>query len=283
MTTGKTKFILCAAFLLSFALLTSLTTPSYGISNSNRAKEILDKTGDAFPPPSYGISNSERAKLILDKTDDMWRGTSSFGRFTMNIKTKHYERSLTMEGYSLGKDYSLIKILKPLKEKNTITLKSVNSIYTYLPKTDRTIRLTSSMMTSSWMGSHLTNDDLIKESRLSEDYDFDITDENKNTIEITLTPKEDAAIIWGKIVLTVRAKDYIPLTSKNYDEDMVLARITTFSNIQIMDKRLIPLTLKVVPTDKENEYTEFNYELLDFDINIDEDFFSLTNLKARTR
>lgn len=236
-----------------------------------------------LPANSLPVSNSERAKKILDITDDMWRGSSSFGRFTMNIKTKHYKRSLTMEGYSLGKDYSLIKILKPLKEKNTITLKSVNSIYTYLPKTDRTIRLTTSMMTSSWMGSHLTNDDLIKESRLSEDYDFDITKETDKIIELTLTPKEDAAVIWGKIVLTVTAKDYIPVTSENFDEDMVLARITTFSNVKMMDSRLIPLTLKVVPTDKENEYTEFTYDKLDFDIDINEDFFSLTNLKSKSR
>lgn len=81
---------------------------------------------------------------------------------------------MTLESWSKGKEMSLTKVLKPLREKGTITLKSGNHIYTYLPKTDRTIRL-SSMMMGAWMGSHLTNDDLVKESRLEDDFDTEIT------------------------------------------------------------------------------------------------------------
>ncbi len=122
---------------------------------------------------------TEWAKEILRKIDDLWRGDSSHGILTMKVQTKNYTRTLRMEGWSKGKENSLVKIISPLKERGTATLKSDSTIYTYLPKTDRTIRLTSGMMMGSWMGSHFTNDDLVKDSRLEDDFDPTISFEGE--------------------------------------------------------------------------------------------------------
>ena len=78
----------------------------------------------------------QRAKRILREIDDLWRGESSYGRFTMHVKTRHYSRSLQMEGWSKGTEKTLMRILKPLKEKGTATLKSGKTIYSYLPRTE---------------------------------------------------------------------------------------------------------------------------------------------------
>lgn len=226
-----------------------------------------------------------RAYQILEKVDDLWRSTSSQGTISMRVKTKHYTRSLRMESWSKGKEKSLVRIISPLKEKGTVSLKSGNTMYTYLPKTDRTIRLTSSMMLGSWMGSHFTNDDLVKESRLSEDYDPAITFEGERDglaiIDFALLPKPDAPVVWGKIVITVRASDHVPLVSLYYDEDMILARTLTFDKIEEMGGRLVPAVLRMVPTDKPEEYTELIYEDILFDIDITDSFFSLMQLRRK--
>ena len=235
---------------------------------------------------SFGQENSgarQRAKEILRQLDDMWRGTSSHSILTMHIKTSHYSRTMRLEGWSLGKEKSLVRVLSPLKEKGTATLKSGNNIYTYLPKTDRTIRLTSGMMMGSWMGSHFTNDDLVKESRMEDDYDPTISFEGKRDgqeiIEFTLTPKPDAAVVWGKIVAIVLSNEYIPLQYYYYDEDMNVARTIHFSKVEQLAGRLRPKVMKVVPADKPNEYTELIYEDLELGVKIKENFFSLAQLK----
>ena len=219
----------------------------------------------------------ERAKKILRQVDDMWRGKSSRVNFSMRVKTANYERSLTMEGWSKGKEKTLMRIIAPLKEKGTVTLKSGSNIYTYLPKTDRTIRLTSGMMMGSWMGSHFTNDDLVKESRMEEDYDPEITFEGKRDgleiIEFTLIPKENAAVVWGKKIVTVRAKSHIPIVEFYYDEDMQLVRTISFSDIKMLGGRSIASVLRVVPQDKPGEQTELVYNEMEFDINLKDSFF----------
>ncbi|MDH5485320.1 MAG: outer membrane lipoprotein-sorting protein, partial [Gammaproteobacteria bacterium] len=144
-------------------------------------------------PQNLATDNSQRANQILRQIDDMWRGDSSYAVIHMRVKTAHYERNMTMHGWSKGTEKSLVRIVAPLKEKDTATLKSGNRIFTYLPKTDRTIRLTSGMMMGSWMGSHFTNDDLVKESRREEDFDalisFEGERDSRKIIEFSLIPK----------------------------------------------------------------------------------------------
>ncbi len=233
---------------------------------------------------AFAVDNdSGRAKKILREIDDLWRGDSSHGRFSMHVKTRHYTRSLQMEGWSKGTEQTLMRILKPLKEKGTATLKSGTTIYSYLPRTDRTIRLTSGMMMGSWMGSHFTNDDLVKESRMEEDYiptiSFEGLRDGKQVMIFELKPKAEAAVVWGKLELMVTKPDYLPVYEKFYDEDLKLARTMTFSDIKLLAGRQRPAVMRLTPADKPDEHTEFVYESLQFNVRLNDNFFSLANLK----
>lgn len=222
-------------------------------------------------------------KAILDKFDDLWRGESSESKMTMNIKTAHWERSLSMHGFSLGKDYSLVRVLKPLKERGTSTLKVEKEIYNYLPKTDRTIKITSAMMLGSWMGSHFTNDDLVKESRMADDYETHVSfhgeRDGQKVIELSSIPRPDAAVVWGKVIVQVREADWQPLKVTYYDEEGEAVREMTLSDHKKVSGRLLPLRMKMLPLDKPGEYTEVIYDELNFDAKLSKSFFSLNQLK----
>ncbi|EAU54113.1 outer membrane lipoprotein-sorting protein [Mariprofundus ferrooxydans] len=241
----------------------------------------------AMPSVQAAERNAEKSRTskILNTVDDLWRGSSSYAVVTMHVKTAHYTRTMRMEGWSKGKEKTLFRVLEPLREKGTVTLKSGNNIYTYLPKTDRTIRLTSGMMMGSWMGSHLTNDDLVKEARLEEDYDavisFEGLRDGRNIIEFTLTPKPEAPVVWGKLRLTILADGYTPLEERYYDEDMQLARTFIFSDMKMLAGRMRPATLRVLPADKPDEYTEFIYEQLKLNIPVSDAMFTKASLKRR--
>lgn len=212
----------------------------------------------------------------------MWRGESSRAKMTMKVETRNYRRNMMMEAWSKGRDFSLVRILFPLKEKGVATLKAGNEVYTYLPQTDRTIRLTSGMMMGSWMGSHFTNDDLVKESRLLEDYEaaitFDGVRNGRNETDFSLLPKPTAAVVWGKIEMTV-ADGLIPVTETYYDEDMKVARTMTFKDVKMFGGKLLPALLRMTPADKPGEYTEIFYESLTFGLGLDDSFFSINSLK----
>ena len=233
---------------------------------------------------------SEDAKIsseaILNHVDDLFRGNSSYATMTMKVVTRHYTREITLEGWTRGKDYSLIRVLSPLKEKGTATLKAGNNIWNYLPKVKRVIKIPSSMMGCSWMGSHFTNDDLIKESRMADDYEhsitFDGTREGVEMIDLELIPKPEAAVVWGKVVVSVRKKDLVPVKIDYYGERLDLERTMVFIDIREMGGRLLPSVLRINPADKPQEYTQIIYKEIAFDIELADSFFSLRTLQSGT-
>jgi outer membrane lipoprotein-sorting protein len=229
------------------------------------------------------ISSDQRAREIVDQIDQLLRGDSSRGTVTMQIVTEKWQRSLTMQIWSQGTQNSLIRIDKPKKEAGTATLKVGNNIWNYLPKVSRTIKIPSSMMMASWMGSHFTNDDLVKESRLIRDYFITISYEGERNgiavYEFTLTPKPDAAVVWGKVELEVRQEDLMPTWHRYYDEDDTLMRELTFSEYTLMGGQRVPARLVMQPHDKPGEQTVIIYNDLIFDTPIPADTFSLRNLE----
>jgi len=234
-------------------------------------------------PESHSAEYS--AKEILDKIDKMWRGESSRGTFSMQIKTAHWERNLRIKSWTKGLDYTLIRIEYPKKEKGVSTLKVKNNLWNYLPKIKRVIKVPSSLMMGRWMGSHFTNDDLVKESTLVNDYYHRITfegeREGQDVFEITLFPKEEAAVVWGKIIILMRKRDLIPLYEEFFDEKEKPVRKMIFSNVKKMGGRVLPTKMTVVPYDKPGEFTEVTYVDIAFDIEILDTFFSLRNLRMQ--
>ncbi|MBN1336097.1 MAG: outer membrane lipoprotein-sorting protein [Deltaproteobacteria bacterium] len=243
------------------------------------AISLLLVSGPAFPAGA----DEAKARELLDRTDDLHRGTSSHGTITMHVKTARYERRLTMEIWSRGEEASLVVIQAPPKEAGTATLMVGEDIWNYLPKVDRTMKVPASMRSGTWMGSHFTNDDLVKESRMADDYTFAITatpetDPQKHWV-IECIPKPDAAVVWGRVVVRIRASDELPVQVTYWDEKGALKRTMTFEDVRTIGGRTLPARMRLVPTDKPDEFTEVTYDALEFDVSIPESTFTLQALK----
>ena len=231
-------------------------------------------------PPS---AHPQSAREIIDQVDRLMRGESSIARFTMDIRTENWDRSLTLRAWSLGTEHALIRVETPQKEAGTATLRADREVWNYLPRVDRTIKVPSSMMMGSWMGSHFTNDDLVKESRLVDDYEIEIVFEGErdgaDIWEFVLVPLPEAPVVWGKIRYEVRKEDLMPTWARYYDESDEIVRTMTFTEVRLMGSRLVPMVMTIEPADKPEETTVVRYHELEFDVGLDEDFFSLRNLR----
>jgi len=230
--------------------------------------------------PAPGASAAE----IVDFVDRLLRGESSRGEMTMEVRTENWSRTMSMRVLSLGTEYALVRVLEPKKDAGTATLKSGDEIWNYLPKVDRTIKIPPSLMSASWMGSHFTNDDLVKESRLVEDYEISIAFEGERdgaeVWEFDLVPKPEAPVVWGRIHYQVRKQDLMPTWARYYDEDDALQRTLAFDDYRAFDGRLVPARMRMEPEDEPGEYTEVRYDELAFGVRLTPDDFSLRRLRS---
>jgi hypothetical protein len=228
-------------------------------------------------------ADEPEARKIVDRVARLFSSTSSIATVRMQISTENWQRDLLMNIWSLGAEKVLVRLESPPEEAGTVTLKVGSNIWYLLPRTQRKIKMPPAMTMTSWMGSHFTLDDLVKESNLASDYfiqtSFTGTRDRVAVGEYTLTPKPEAVVVWGKILLEIRQVDLMPTWQRYYDEEGKLVRELTFSDYKNLGGRLIPTRLVMRPVDKPGEHTTIIYEAIAFDVPIGEETFSLRTLE----
>lgn len=230
-----------------------------------------------------GTLFSQSAKEIVEKANDKMQGESNIAEMTMRIIRPTWTREVSMKSWSKGTKYSLVLVTAPARDKGSAFLKRNTELWNWQPTIDRVIKMPPSMMMQSWMGSDFTNDDLVKESSVVEDYIHRIL---KDTVmngyqawKLELIPKEDAAVVWGKIEAYIDKDDYLQLLFKYYDEDGYLINTMVLSDVKEMGGRMIPSVLEMIPADNPDQKTVIVYRDIQFDMKIDELFFSIQNMK----
>ncbi|MFO8235226.1 MAG: outer membrane lipoprotein-sorting protein [Bacteroidales bacterium] len=233
---------------------------------------------------SDGYGQSLSPKEIMEKAEDQWQGEeSSITRMTMKIVRPTWERTIKMKSWVKGRNYALTLITAPANEKGQTFLKRNNEMWHWMPSIDRLIKLPPSMMSEGWMGSDYTNDDILKESSIVVDYEHSLIGEEEvnSTMcyKLELTPKEDAAVVWGKVLKWVSKNHFIQLKSEYYDEDGDLIRTEIVDSVTEMDGRMVPEYVEIIPAGEDKKKTVLILEDIKFNRNIQDDFFSQQNMK----
>ncbi|MCH8557968.1 MAG: outer membrane lipoprotein-sorting protein [Balneolia bacterium] len=227
-------------------------------------------------------SDQPDAREIIRIVDENMRGESSYSEMTMTIERPRYTREVSLRSWALGTDYSMILITAPSRDAGTTFLKRGNEIWNYVPNVDRTIKMPPSMMSQSWMGSDFTNDDLVRESSIVDDYTHEIIRteeyEGRDAWVIEMIPHEDAAVVWGKVLVWVCQQDNIQLRVENYDQSGELAQTMELDRIKELGGRMIPSRMTMIPADKDQQ-TVLEYKTLEFGIDEGEDFFTQRNMQ----
>ena len=232
----------------------------------------------AFLVPPVFAENDPKAVELLERMDNLYQQDSAHAILSMNIVTPDYERTLKLESWSLGLDYSLVRVLEPIKERGVSTLKRDNEMWNYLPKIRKVVKVPPSMMMGSWMGSDFTNDDLMRETSWVEEYTVTM-EESEELYQLTLTPKEQTVTVWGGMEVDIRKSDLLPVAQRYFDEDGTLMRVMEFSDVTDFDGVTLPATMSLTPMNKEGHVTRVTYEDLEFNVGLDESFFTLQNLR----
>jgi outer membrane lipoprotein-sorting protein len=240
-------------------------------------------TNCLFSAAVFG-QQSLTAKQIIEKADRNTQGESSISTMTMTIKRPTWERTVGFKNWAKGRQLALTLVTEPAKEKGQTFLKRGNDMWNYIPSISRLVKLPPSMMSQGWMGSDFTNDDILNETSLVQDYthEFSGTEdfEGSKCYKVSLIPLENSSIVWGKIVTWVSTNDFLFLKSEYYDENQALVRTETAGEIRKMDGRTIPTRLEIIPADEPQNRTIVLIKSMDFDVKIDDGFFSQQNMKS---
>lgn len=220
-------------------------------------------------------------QLVQDAMDH-WRGLSSEAEMSMTIHRPDWERTMTMHSWSQGDRLSLVRVIEPRKDAGNGTLLDGDNMWTYTPKINRIIKVPSSMMSQSWMGSDFSNKDIAKSTDIIDQYDHQLTAQEDvdghRFYTITSIPHEDAAVVWGKEVLIIR-DDYVLMEQQFWDQDGELVKSMKTLEVEVMDGRAVATVLRMGEVDKPDEWTEINTRSIRFNVDLPANTFTLSNLR----
>ena len=226
---------------------------------------------------------ADEAHDIMKKIDNNMRGQNVYMQMKMSITSMGHTRTMRMQTWAKGTKKSFVKTIYPPKDKGITFLSLDNQMWQYVPKIERIIKIPPSMMLQNWMGSDITNDDMVKQSSIVEDYEPKILKKEGTMVTMQLTPKEDAAVVWGKIISHIDISTYTSQKDIFYDEDGEEVRVFYYKDVKKYGKYYTPTYWRVEPVDKTGNFTEIILEEVKYDTEISEQYFRKSALKRFSR
>ena len=250
-------------------------------------KKTLLIAAAALAVPAFSAAAPARPDVreLLTKVDRLYRSSRSWSEIEMEVVTPDWKRTLSMDFWTEGLKKTFIRIGSPARDAGSATLRLGNEMWNYFPKINKVMKVPPSMMLGSWMGSDFTNDDLVRESTLIDDYTggyFEPAKPDPAFYYIRLKPKKDAVSLWAAIELTVRKDDLLPVREEYYDDKGRLQRTMEFSGTGDLGGRRMPKVMKMVPVSKPGHSTTIRYLRAEFDGELPADTFTLRNLQRNT-
>ena len=232
---------------------------------------------------AWAVEDAERdATSIVRDAINHWRGLSSYSDMSMVIHRPDWERTMTMRAWTKGEKQSLVRVMEPKKDRGNGTLTDDNNMWTFSPKVNRVIKIPSSMMGQSWMGSDFSNKDIARADDIVEQYDHTLIGTEQvdglAVHEIESIPHEEAAVVWGREVLRIR-EDHVVLEHRFYDQDDELVKSLESLEIAEMGGRTVARRQRMTKTDEPEEWTEIQINSVEYEIDIPDSMFTLSNLR----
>lgn len=221
----------------------------------------------------------QNATEIVKNADKKMRGNTMQADMVIRTIRPTWSRAMQCKTWMKGNNLAMILITAPAKDKGVVFLKRKKEVWTWVPTLERTVKLPPSMMGQNWMGTDFTNDDLVKESSVVEDYNHsmagDTLIQGRPCYLIKMIPKLEAAVVWSKVIICIDKKDFLELNCRFYDEDGKLINTMNSYDIKTMDDRIIPTRFEMIPADKGGQKTEMIYKTIHYNQLIDDSFFTV--------
>lgn len=235
---------------------------------------------------SAARAESVDALKLVTRTEQQSLGKTFQGRLKMTLERPEGARELEILSWTEGRDKAMVKVLRPPKDRGVANLRLEFNLWQYLPNVERVIKVPPSLMLQSWMGSDFTNDDLVKSSRLSRDYNLEFsgfeTVNGVKTAKITAHPKPDAPVVWGKLILWIDPAHAVLLQQDFFSENGEALKRLTGSNVRTFGTHTLAGRVKI-ETLKKKTSTVLEYVEAKFDQPIAASVFTQNFLKAPLR
>ncbi len=228
------------------------------------------------------VVSAQDAKTILAKVDQNMASKNRIFESSMIVHGMRANRTMTARSYSVGEQKSFTEYLSPVREQGTKMLKVGNQLWIYSPATDRTILISGQLLRQSVMGSDLSYEDMMEDSKLTDKYSAvntgtEVIDGRTcYVLELTAITTD---VNYFKRKTWIDTERFVPLKEELYAKSGQLLKRTILSGVKQVQGRWFPTIIMYKDMLKAGDGTEFRMTSIQFDQVIPDYIFSKAALK----
>ncbi len=228
------------------------------------------------------FSQNFTGKELLEKVDANMSSKNRIITSKMIVHGQRSSRTIEAKSWTEGDNKSFTEYLSPEREAGTKMLKLEDKLWMYSPSTDRTIQISGHMLRQSVMGSDLSYEDMMEDSKLTDKYDAKITgsetidDRPCWVVELTANTPD---IAYYSRKLWIDKDRFIPLKEELFAKSGTLLKRMEMKDVTRIEGRWYPKTILFKDVLKSGDGTEFISENIQFNQEIPDYIFSKASLK----
>ncbi|MGB2762811.1 MAG: outer membrane lipoprotein-sorting protein [Candidatus Aminicenantaceae bacterium] len=219
---------------------------------------------------------------ILKRVDANIGSDNKISVAEMTIHGRRGSRTIKSRSWLQGQDKSFTEYLAPAREAGTKMLKLGDQLWTYIPSTDRTIKISGHMMRQSVMGSDLSYEDMMEDPKLLKLYHANVIGEEVIldracwVLELTAKVKSTA---YHSRKIWVDKERYVSLREDRIARSGKLLKTFEVKEIRRIQNRWVPTHMIFKDVLKSGKGTEFVIEDIEFNASIPEHVFTKASLR----
>jgi outer membrane lipoprotein-sorting protein len=219
---------------------------------------------------------------ILRRVDANIGSDNKIATAEMIINGRRGSRSIKSKSWIYGEEKSYTEYLAPAREAGTKMLKLEDQLWTYIPSTDRTIKISGHMLRQSVMGSDLSYEDMMEDPELLNLYDANVIEEetylDRPCWILELTAKvEDISYYSRKI--WVDKERFVSLKEERFARSGKLLKVFEVKEVRSFQNRWVPVHMVFKDALKSGKGTEYFIESIEFNADIPEALFTKASLR----
>ena len=193
----------------------------------------------------------------------------------MNIFHRGRKKTKKFEMYAIGSEKSSILCYYPKRNKGTRFLKNGTNMWIYMPRTDKTIKISDHMLKHSMMGSDFSYDDQTDRNKYHLIYDATLLEETPTEYKLELIRKEGIKAKYKKQIVWIDKETLTLKKAELYATSGKLLKDLVVDETKKIGDRYYIIKLRMINKLKSKSYTELILTDIKIDPVIDESVFSL--------
>ena len=220
--------------------------------------------------------------VILERGDANLNSTNRVMTTRMIIHGRRGSRTVVSRSWGEGEQKAFTEYISPPREAGTKMLKLDEHLWTYAPEADRIIQISGHMLRQSVMGSDLSYEDMMNDTRLLESYDAEVvgveTVDGRPCWVVSLKAVRDD-LAYHAQRMWVDQERYVPLRQELFGKSGRLLKRTELKGVKQVEDRWYPMRMLFKDVLKSGKGTEFIIDAITFDQQIPAHVFSKASLR----